>query len=99
MATEMITEPGPESWIKNRVDNKKMNWMLVDKKVSVEKQQQQQQKQIKSKTNKQKKLLVTKIAAAVAKWIWWPVFGIASIIKPQTLKVQISRKFYVQSEW
>ena len=99
MATQMITEPGPESCIKNRVDNKKMNWMLVDKKVSVEKKQQQQQKQIKNKTNKQKKLLVTKIAAAVAKWSWWPVFGIASIIKTQTLQVQISRKFYVQSEW
>ena len=74
--------------------------MLVDKKVSVEKkQQQQQQKQTKNKTNKQKKPLVTKIAAAVAKWIWWPVFGIASIIKPQMLQVQISRKFSVQSEW
>ena len=72
--------------------------MLVDKKVSVEKKQQQQ-KRTKNKTNKQKKLLATKIAAAVAKWIWWPVFGIASIIKPQTLQVQISRKFYVQSEW
>ena len=33
----MITEPGPESCIKNRVDNKKINCMLVDKKVSVEK--------------------------------------------------------------
>ena len=54
MATEMITEPGPESWIKNRVDNKKMNWMLVDKKVSVEKQQQQQKKTNK-KQNKQAK--------------------------------------------
>ena len=64
----MITEPGPESCIKNRVDNKKINCMLVDKKVSVEKkQQQQQQKQTKNKTNKKKKLLVTKIAAAVAK--------------------------------
>ena len=56
MATQMITEPGPESCIKNRVDNKKINCMLVDKKVSVEKKkQQQQQKQIKNKTNKQKK--------------------------------------------
>ena len=96
----MITEPGPESCIKNRVDNKKINCMLVDKKVSVEKkQQQQQQKQTKNKTNKQKKPLATKIAAAVAKWIWWSVFGIASIIKPQTFQGQISRKFYVQSEW
>lgn len=62
----MITEPGPESCIKNRVDNKKINCMLVDKKVSVEKKQQQQ-KRTKNKTNKQKKLLATKIAAAVAK--------------------------------
>ena len=53
----MITEPGPESCIKNRVDNKKINCMLVDKKVSVgKKQQQQQQKQTKNKTNKQKNL-------------------------------------------
>ena len=37
MATQMITEPGPESCIKNRVDNKKVNCMLVEKKVSVEK--------------------------------------------------------------
>ena len=37
IATQMITEPGPESCIKNRVDNKKINCMLVDKKVSVEK--------------------------------------------------------------
>lgn len=37
MATEMITEPGPESCIKNRVDNKKINCILVDKKVSVDK--------------------------------------------------------------
>ena len=64
----MITEPGPESCRENRVDNKEINCMLVDKKVSVEKrQQQQQQKQTKNKTNKKKKLLVTKIAAAVAK--------------------------------
>ena len=37
MATQMITEPGPESCIKNRVDNKIIYCMLVDKKVSVEK--------------------------------------------------------------
>lgn len=49
----MITEPGPESCIKNRVDNKKINCMLVDKKVSEEKKQQQQ-KRTKNKTNKQK---------------------------------------------
>ena len=46
MATQMITEPGPESCIKNRVDNKKINCMLVDKKVSVEK------KNTTTKTNK-----------------------------------------------
>lgn len=62
----MITEPGPESYIKNRVDNKKINCMLVDKKVSEEK------KTTTTKTNKKqnkqaKKLLATKIAAAVAK--------------------------------
>lgn len=34
----MITEPGPESCIKNRVDNKKINCILVDKKVSVDKE-------------------------------------------------------------
>ena len=49
----MITEPGPESFIKNRVDNKKISCMLVDKKVSVEKKKQQQ-KRTKNKTNKQK---------------------------------------------
>lgn len=62
----MITEPGPESCIKNRVDNKKINCMLVDKKVSEGK------KTTTTKTNKKqnkqaKKLLATKIAAAVAK--------------------------------
>ena len=36
----MITEPGPESCIKNRVDNKKINCILVDKKVSVDKNEQ-----------------------------------------------------------
>lgn len=46
MATEMITEPGPESCIKNRVDNKKINCILVDKKVSVDK------KKTTTKTNK-----------------------------------------------
>ena len=42
----MITEPGPESCIKNRVDNKKINCILVDKKVSVHK------KKTTTKTNK-----------------------------------------------
>ena len=44
----MITEPGPESCIKNRVDNKKINCILVDKKVSVDK------KKTTTKTNKKK---------------------------------------------
>ena len=44
MATQMITEPGPESCIKNRVDNKKINCMLVDKKVSVEKKKKNNNK-------------------------------------------------------
>ena len=48
----MVTEPGPESCLKNRVDIKKLNCMLVDKKVSVEKQQQQQQQQQKQTKNK-----------------------------------------------
>ena len=48
----MITEPGPESCIKNRVDNKKINCMLVDKKVSVEKKNNNKNEQ---KQNKQAK--------------------------------------------
>ena len=67
MATEMITEPGPESCIKNRVDNKKISCMLVDKKVSVEKNNNNNKNKKKTKQTSKKKLLVTKIAAAVAK--------------------------------
>ena len=55
MATQMITEPGPESCIKNRVDNKKINCMLVDKKVSVEKKKTTTTTKTNKKQNKQAK--------------------------------------------
>lgn len=48
----MITEPGPESCIKNRVDNKKINCMLVDKKVSVEKKNNNKNEQKTKQTSK-----------------------------------------------
>ena len=52
MATQMITEPGPDSCIKNRVDNKKINCMLVDKKVSVEKKNNNKNEQKTKQTSK-----------------------------------------------
>ena len=52
MATQMITEPGPESCIKNRVDNKKINCMLVDKKVSVQKKNNNKNEQKTKQTSK-----------------------------------------------
>ena len=52
MATQMITEPGPESCIKNRVDNKKVNCMLVDKNVSVEKKNNNKNEQKTKQTSK-----------------------------------------------
>ena len=55
MATQMITEPGPESCIKIRVDNKKVNCMLVDKKVSVEKKTTTTTTKTNKKQNKQAK--------------------------------------------
>lgn len=48
----MITEPGPESCIKNRVDNKKINCMLVDKKVSEEKKNNNKNEQKTKQTSK-----------------------------------------------
>lgn len=50
----MITEPGPESCIKNRVDNKKINCILVDKKVSVDKKKNNNKNEQKTKQTSKK---------------------------------------------